>query len=57
LESHNTRIKLRQPVTVVRMFGIRRQADVLLFAVDAPQVLIETLKTASQSRQTVPAGS
>ncbi len=34
LENHSVRIKLRQPVTVTRMFGIRRVASVLLFAVD-----------------------
>jgi hypothetical protein len=39
LEGHTMRIRLRQPVTVVRMFDIRRQASVLLFAVDRPEEL------------------
>jgi len=43
LEGHTMRIKLRQPVTVVRMFGIRRQAEVLLFAVDKPAELLEVI--------------
>jgi hypothetical protein len=40
LENHTMRIKLRQPVTVIRMFGIRREASVLLFAVDRPKELL-----------------
>jgi len=43
LESHAVRIKLRQPVTVTRLFGIRRQADVLLFAVDKPADLMAAI--------------
>ena len=39
LEGHSVRIRLRAPVTVVRMFGIRRRASVLLFAVDRPEEL------------------
>ena len=39
LEGHTMCIRLRQPVTVVRMFGIRRRASVLLFAVDRPEEL------------------
>jgi hypothetical protein len=43
LENHTVRIKLLQPVTVIRMFGIRREASVLLFAVDKPKELLERL--------------
>ncbi|MDO6433846.1 hypothetical protein Q4E93_24785 [Flavitalea sp. BT771] len=43
LENHTVRIKLRQPVTVVRMFGIRREASVILFAVDNPKELLERI--------------
>jgi hypothetical protein len=43
LENHTVRIKLRQPVTVIRMFGIRREASVLLFAVDKPKELLERI--------------
>ena len=43
LEGHTVRIRLRQPVTVVRMFGIRRRASVLLFAVDEPEALKEAI--------------
>jgi hypothetical protein len=43
LEGHTMRIKLRQPVTVVRMFGIRRQASVLLFAVDRREELLAAI--------------
>jgi len=43
LESHTMRIKLRQPVTVIRMFGIQRQAKVLLFAVDKPAELLAAI--------------
>ena len=43
LESHSIRIKLRRPVTVTRMFGIRRQAHVLLFAVDKPAELMAAI--------------
>jgi hypothetical protein len=44
LEGHTVCIRLRQPVTVVRMFGIRRQASVLLFAVDEPATLQKAIK-------------
>jgi len=47
LEGHTMRIQLRQPVTVTRMFGIRRQAGVLLFAVDKPAELQEVIATGS----------
>ncbi len=40
LEGHTMCIRLRQPMTVVRMFGIRRNARVLLFAVDRPEELL-----------------
>ena len=43
LEGHSMRIRLRQPVTVVRMFGVRRRASVLLFAVDEPEALKDRL--------------
>jgi len=43
LENHTVRIKLRQPVTVIRMFGIRRETSVLLFAVDKPKELLEKI--------------
>jgi len=43
LEGHTVCIRLRQPVTVVRMFGIRRRASVLLFAVDRPEELREAM--------------
>jgi len=43
LEGHTVCIRLRQPVTVVRMFGIRRRASVLLFAVDRPEELREAI--------------
>jgi len=46
LENHTMRIKLRQPVTVVRMFGIRRQASILLFAVDRPEELLACISPA-----------
>jgi len=44
LEGHTVRIRLREPVTVVRMFGIRRRASVLLFAVDRPEELREAVR-------------
>ena len=44
LESHTVRVKLREPVTVIRMFGIRRQANILLFAVDKGEELIEIIR-------------
>jgi hypothetical protein len=43
LEAHSICIRLRQPITVSRMFGIRRQAKVLLFAVDEPEELREAI--------------
>lgn len=43
LESHSVRIKLRQPVTVIRMFGVRRNAGILLVALDEPGKLISQL--------------
>jgi len=43
LEGHTVRIRLSEPVTVVRMFGIRRRASVLLFAVDRPEELRDAI--------------
>ena len=43
LEGHSMRIRLRQPVMVVRMFGVRRRASALLFAVDEPEALKDRL--------------
>ncbi|HVU54246.1 MAG TPA: hypothetical protein VHD83_04290 [Puia sp.] len=44
LEGHTVRVRLCQPVTVVRMFGIRRRASVLLFAVDKPEELLKAIQ-------------
>lgn len=48
LENHSIRIKLRQPVAVTRMFGIRRNACVLLVAIDEPKMLISQLSISSK---------
>jgi hypothetical protein len=53
LEGHTMRIKLRQPVMVVRMFGIRRQASVLLVAVDKAEELLTCISLAPINQRVV----
>ena len=49
LESSNMRLKLRQPVTIIGMFGIRKPAEVILFAVDQPTALLAAVQQADRA--------
>ena len=44
LEEHNIKIKLKEPVEVTKMFGIKKSSDTILFFVDEPLNLIELIK-------------
>ncbi|MEO5644893.1 MAG: hypothetical protein ABIQ40_07250 [Bacteroidia bacterium] len=41
LESHNVLIELKSPIEVIRMFGIKKQAKIILFYVDEPEKFID----------------
>lgn len=43
LENHNILIRLKQPILVQRPFGIRQEADTLLFFVDRPKEFLEAV--------------
>ena len=44
-ESPNIRLTLRRPATVYRPFGIRKEAAVILFYVDEPEMLAAAIRT------------
>ena len=46
LENPNIRIRLKEPVTVHRAFGIRQQAAILVFFADRPEELLRAVKDA-----------
>lgn len=44
LESHNMRIDLYEPIEVIKMFGLKKESKTILFFVDSPNELKETLE-------------
>ena len=46
LEPHNVFIRLKNPVTVTKVFGIQKNADTILFYVDCPAKFIQSLEAA-----------
>ena len=45
LESHNITVFLKTPIHVTKIFGIKKQADVVLFFVDKPKEFINSVTT------------
>jgi hypothetical protein len=43
LEGHNLRIELYEPIEVIKMFGLKKESKTVLFFVDDPNKLRETL--------------
>jgi hypothetical protein len=44
LEGHNIRIRLRQPADILRPFGLRRQATIILFFIDRPDEFVSIIR-------------
>ena len=44
LESHNMRIDLYEPIEVIKIFGLKKESKTILFFVDSPNELKETLE-------------
>ena len=44
LENHNIQLRLKQPIQVHRPFGIRQEADILLFYVDRPEEFLAAVR-------------
>jgi hypothetical protein len=45
LENHNIVVYLKNPITVTKIFGIKKQADTVLFFVDKPKEFINAVTT------------
>ena len=43
LESHNMRIDLYEPIEVIKIFGLKKESKTILFFVDSPIELKETI--------------
>ena len=51
LESHNVVIRLKKPVVVTKIFGIRKNADVILFHIDRAGDFEQSLKESMASSE------
>lgn len=50
LENHNIVIRLKKPVEVIKMFGIKKHSDTILFFVDRPKDFLNSIQTGMASK-------